>query len=222
MIRVFSQKNRNGFTPHYLYSRDVSVVERRHVATVYSPKNILSKNSAGFTLIEVLVSVAIFLVVMAATSYIFTRAFAGYKETKALQHDIENAQYVLNLLAKELRTSSVVPVSGAVSDYVKFIDYSQNICFKYQITSDGNLQVAKQTGVTTLSACQSTPFVSGDFKTISTGTVTGNFSVTPSNSTVGSKKVGKVTVSLAIREGTAHVARIQTTVSLRDFGYIEL
>lgn len=218
MIRVFSQKNRSGFTPHYLYGRDVSVVERRYVATVCNPKNILSKNSAGFTLIEVLVSVAIFLIVMAATSYIFTRAFAGYKETKALQHDIENAQYVLNLLAKELRTSSVVS-SGA--NYVKFIDYSQSICFVYRING-GNFQMVK-TAANSFADCSSNMIeTSTAYTTISTGTVTGNFSVIRSDPTVGSKRVGKVTASLVIREGTAHVARIQTTVSLRDFGYIVL
>ncbi|MDO8566144.1 MAG: type II secretion system protein [Candidatus Moranbacteria bacterium] len=176
------------------------------------------KNRSGFTLIEVLVSVAIFLVVMVTTSYIFTRAFAGYKETKALQHDIENAQYVLNLLAKELRTSSIADFG---SDWVQFIDYSQSICFRYRING-GSLQVAKVSSMKTLSACQSNSFVSGDYTTISTGTVSGKFNVIRSDPTVGSKRVGKVTTSLVIREGTAHEARIQTTVSLRDFGYIVL
>lgn len=178
------------------------------------------KNRSGFTLIEVMVSVAIFLVVMAATSYIFTRAFAGYKETKALQHDIENAQYVLNLLAKELRTSSVVSASG-VSNRVKFIDYSQNICFAYRING-GNLQVVKVAAGSFADCRDSMIETSTAYTTISTGVVTGNFSVRLSDPTAGSKKVGKVTTSLVIREGTAHVARIQTTVSLRDFGYIVL
>lgn len=171
------------------------------------------KNQGGFTLIEVLVAVAIFLVVMAATSYIFTRAFAGYKETKALQHDIENAQYVLNLLAKELRTSSI---AGSGPTWVQFIDYSQNVCFRYRVNGE-SLQVARASA-SSLSACQSSGVGSGSYTTISTGTVSGNFFVT--SSTQSPKTVGKVTVSLVISEGTVHVARIQTTVSLRDFGYI--
>lgn len=170
----------------------------------------------GFTLIEVIVAVFIFSIIMMSVSQIFISAFQGYNYAKIVQRDLETAQFSINTLAKELRTSSIVSSS---STSVQFIDYSQNICFKYQI-SGSSLQVAKTISIKTFDSCQSIAFVSGDFTTISTGTVTGNFSVTPS--TQSPKKVGKVTLSLVISEGTAHTARIQTTVSLRDFGYIGL
>ena len=73
--------------------------------------------------------------------------------------------------------------------------------------------------VADVAACTSHNFVV--FTNISTGVISGSFKVTPSASTP-SLVVGKVTISLDISEGTSHHARIQTSVSLRDFGNIGL
>lgn len=173
----------------------------------------------GFTLIEVVISVFIFAIIMMAVSQIFISAFRGYNYARAVQRDLEAAQFAINTLAKELRTSSVVSASG-VQTFVQFVDYSQSICFKYRV-SGSSLQVARKAGIKTFDSCQSTAFASGDFTTVSTGAVTGNFFVILSDPTVGSKKVGKVTISLVVSEGS-HTARTQTTASLRDFGYIGL
>jgi hypothetical protein len=167
----------------------------------------------------VVVSVFIFAIIMMAVSQIFISAFRGYNYTRAVQRDLETAQFAINTLVKELRTSSVVSASG-VQTFVQFIDYSQSICFKYRV-SGSSLQVAKKADIKTFDSCRSIAFASGNFTTVSTGKVTGNFYVIPSNPAAGSKKVGKVTTSLVISEG-AHMARIQTTASLRDFGYIGL
>lgn len=53
------QKNLRGFTPHYFYNRKLLVVLRSSAATVFKLKNAFSRNSAGFTLTEVMVVVAI-------------------------------------------------------------------------------------------------------------------------------------------------------------------
>lgn len=193
-------------------------------------KNVLRKSYKGLTLIEVLVSLFIFSIMMAATAEIFTKAFSGYRNTRAIQRDVENAQYALNLISKELRTSTVVaPLTGPFprnSSSVKFYDHSQGRCFYYRINTTAKaLQVAS--ALSTGPADCTTRNV-GTPATISTGTVSGSFRVTPSCSSVvtsgctGVKRVGKVTISLDISEGTGstHKAQIQTTSSLRDFGYI--
>lgn len=170
---------------------------------------------AGFTLIEVLVSMFIFSIMMVTVSQVFASSFSGYRSTRAIQRDIDNAQYSLNVLAKELRTSSVVnPASGTLvnSSFVQFYDHSQGKCFRYRI-SGGNLQVASA-DVADVATCGSTSLVS--FSNITTGVINGSFRVTPSTGTPA--HVGKVTISLDISEGSSHHARIQTTVSLRDFG----
>ena len=179
----------------------------------------------GFTLTEIMVAMFIFSLMMTAVSQIFAAAFSGYRNTRAITRDLENAQYAINVMGKELRTSTVVSAGGAVQ-LVKFFDHSQDRCFSYRINASA-LQVASAAsgGVTAPSAapCDTMAFAAGAYKTITTGTVTGSFQVTPS-ATVGGPPttVGKVTIALDISEGASHHARMQTTVSLRDFGNIGL
>lgn len=175
---------------------------------------VLRSTKRGFTLTEVLVSMFIFTIMMASVAQIFGTTFLAYHNIRAVQRDIDNAQFSLNILAKELRTSSVVSAAGNVTA-VKFFDHSQSTCFQYRI-SQGSLQVASvdaTSGVTDAATCNAFNFGSGAFTTISTGVITGSFQVTPSAAGV----VGKVTISLDISEGSSHHARIQTSVSLRDF-----
>lgn len=192
-------------------------------------KGFWKKSYRGLTLIEVIVSLFIFSLMMVAVSQIFAKAFSGYRNTRATQRDVENAQYALNLLSKELRTSTVVaPLTGTfplTSSSVKFYDHSQGRCFYYRIVGapTNALQVASAlssdpTDCTTRNV--------GTPTTITTGTVAGSFRVTPSCSSVvspgctGAKRAGKVTISLDISEDATHRAQIQTTASLRDFGNI--
>lgn len=171
-------------------------------------KQVCLSKKRGFTLIEALVAMAVFSLMMASVTQIFSTTFLGYRNTRAVQRDIDNAQYSLNILAKELRTSSIVVGSGNVSD-VRFYDHSQGKCFRYRVNG-GNLQVASA-DTTDTASCLSASLSA--FTTISTGVVTGSFQVTPSAANL----VGKVTISLDISEGSTHHARIQTSVSLRDF-----
>jgi hypothetical protein len=151
---------------------------------------------------------------MPVVAQIFSTAFTGYRSTRAVQHDIENAQYSMNVIAKELRTSSVVSNPGP-QDSVKFYDHSQGICFRYRI-SGGNLEMASA-GSTGVADCSGK--VLPALVTISTGTINGSFQVTLSDGGAV-KHVGKVTISLEVYEDAAHRAHIQTSISLRDFGNI--
>lgn len=174
----------------------------------------------GFTLIEVIVSLFVFTLAMASVTQIFGSAFSGYRATRNVEQDIENIQYTINIMAKELRTSSVVSASGSQQS-VKFFDHSQGRCFRYRIrVAERDLQVASaaSTGVADCNGLNPAAFA-----TISTGTVTGSFQVTPSAAIGGpATRVGKVTIAFQIAEDATHFARIQTTVSLRDFGNIGL
>jgi prepilin-type N-terminal cleavage/methylation domain-containing protein len=179
-----------------------------------------SKTVKGFTLVEMLVSLFIFALIMVAVSQIFSTAFLSYRTTRSVQHDIENAQYTLGILAKELRTSSIVSASGSQQS-VQFYDHSQSKCFQYRINAN-RLQFASIVPTpNTVAGCAATIFVG--FTTISTGNVTGSFQVTTSETPGGPPvRVGKVTIALTIAEATTHQASIQTSISLRDFGNIGL
>jgi hypothetical protein len=189
------------------------------------------------------VALFVFLIIMLSLSGTFTQSFAGYKNTRAVQKDVENAQFALNLMAKELRTSTVVSASGPHPS-VKFYDHSKSICFEYKIEDDGNgnnkkkLTVSKRvidegdylnipgdpSSFNPVSACSGSLGNSTDLVKTDTanGSVIGTFMVTPSDKTPGSKKLGKITTSLQISEGPKHTANVQTTSALRDYGYIGL
>lgn len=175
----------------------------------------------GFTLIEVTVALFVFLTIMTALSETFVSSFSGYKNARAVQRDTENAQFAMNLMAKELRTSTVV--SSTVSK-VRFYDYSQSTCFEYEIASDELTVAKKAVAAPTDPLNPSADCLSGGFSApspiVEAGTLTGQFVVTPSAK--APKSVGKITVSLQISEGPNHKANIQTTSSLRDYGYIGL
>lgn len=190
-------------------------------------KGFWKKSYKGLTLIEVLISLFVFSLMMAATAEIFTKAFSGYRNTRATQRDVENAQYALNLISKELRTSTVVtsltPPFPRSSPSIKFYDHSQGRCFYYRINASA-LQVASASST---GPADCTTRNVGTPVTISTGRVSGSFRITPSCGSVvdppectGTKRVGKVTIILDISEDNTHRAQIQTTASLRDFGYI--
>ena len=143
-------------------------------------KHCSKKSWRGFTLIEVMVSLFTFLIIMMSLSQIFSQSFAAYKNAKAVQRDVESAQYALKAVAAPTNSQSADCTGGTWSTVTP---------------------IAK-------------PETTG-------GTLIGRFVVTPSVKTVP-KSVGKITVSLEISEGANHTARIQTTASLRDYGFIGL
>jgi len=182
----------------------------------------MKKNYRGFTLLEMVVSLFIFSLMMMAVTQIFASAYSGYRMTRVVGRDLENAQYALNAIAKALRTSSVVSQSATS---VQFYDYSQKKCLKYRIfqqkLEEAPFNFPGVSDAAGVADCNGRNFVAGDFSAMTTGTVTGSFAATASVGPPASR-VGRVTISLTIAENATHQAHIQTTVSLRDFGAIGL
>ncbi|MFA9262749.1 MAG: type II secretion system protein J, partial [Undibacterium sp.] len=91
------------------------------------------KSSRAFSLLEVVMSLAIFSIIMSGTMLILGRGTQSYRNLRVMQTNLENAQYALNIFAKELRTSSVLTSSsGATTSWIKLFDYSQGRCIQYQ------------------------------------------------------------------------------------------
>ena len=198
--------------------------------------SITAKKISGFTLIEVVLAVGIFLIVMLGIMQIFTTSFKAYKESRKLQGTLEAGQFATNAMAKELRTSSLIDhTSDGTSFSVTFIDYSQNRCIQYVasgvsgkitkyarnvIGADPNAkrQYCQDNGVT-LGDLVGDLFTSGDLFT--TGLTQANINYVESKPIGGGSTplVGKVTISLTFGL-TSKPATLQTTVSLRDFNYV--
>lgn len=208
---------------------------------IKNPKNMLflKKKKAclpmrkGFSLLEVIISVFIFSLMMVTISMTFASLFKSYKNTKAIQTNLENAQFAMNTMAKSLRTSSIViPLTSGLATTVKFFNYSDNNCISYTFNnSTHSLKVASATN--TNSALDSVGKVAWcKTATLSTPSsimpdTVGNvvFNVTPSS--VGPPKVmGKVTISMKVCANTTcsvsqDKAIIQSSVSLRDYNAVD-
>lgn len=177
----------------------------------------------GFSFVEVLVAIFVFSLVMVATAGIFGNASKGYSSAKAIQKDLEAAQNAMNAMAKVIRTSSVVNLSASRVD---IYDYSQNKCIIYEFNTTNNelLYGANDpqdaADPNPKSTCNFDG--TGSSNLITTGIlipaqVSGSFSGSPSTAS----SVGKITISMEVSPDLTapgkDKARMQTTVSLRDY-----
>ena len=174
----------------------------------------------GFTLIEVIVSIAVFLIVMTAVTNTFTSGFSNYKSVKKAQKNLEDVQFAMNLIAKELRTSTVVvPATNHTVSTIRFYDYSQGACIEYVIRATQITKAKKNIASLINPALDCAGSMGTATPLVQVGSapgalISGHFFVRPS---VSGSVAGKVTISLQIRESATQIARIQSTVSLRDY-----
>jgi len=171
------------------------------------------RNLRGFTLVELIVSLAIFLIMLTTLTATFVSGFASFRNSRDLQQNVESAQYAMNTLSKYLRTGTII--TSSASDIV-FYDYSSSRCLEYQIS--GNALRARTKGVAAYTSCSTAGM--GVWSNVTTGYVTGQFIV--DSSTNSPKHMGRVTLYLDIRRlSTSTMSTgFQTSVSLRDYQYV--
>lgn len=183
-------------------------------------KIMINKKQKAFSLVEVVVASFVFAVVMVGVAGAFSSSFFSYKNGKKIQQDLEQAQFVMSLMAKMIRTSSVIaPASaGNVTD-LKVYDYSQGKCMEYKFNSATNeLEMGSATPTDSNNPLTTCPAIT---TTVITTKNLNNVNFYASPSTTGS--VGKVTISMEICSTSGCLGsnndrvRLQTTVSLRDF-----
>jgi len=175
-----------------------------------SLSSVLRKKEKGFTLIEVLVATFVFVIVMSSVSQIFVSAFSAYRREKIIQNNLENAQFAMNTMAKELRGSSIT--SSSTASNVKFYNYGEKTCYSYSITG-GELRTIKSSSADFIT-CQNAVLV--PTIVVVKDITAGNFTIIQSSSSIP-KTVGKVTLSLQVGSVGKNPVNIQTTVSLRDY-----
>lgn len=180
----------------------------------------------GFTLVEMVIAIGVFSVMSTVIAGAFSTGFSSYRSSRELQRDVEAAQYSMNVMAKHLRTSTVLSPDGpdGNASSVLFYDYSSGRCFQYRFR-DGILEARWQTSSTiddddaSLSECDAVPFGAEDWHVLTSGAVSGHFHVVPSDATVGDGQVGRIVIYMSVREKeTSRLeSSVQTTVSLRDY-----
>lgn len=180
-----------------------------------------SKHPSGFSLIEVVVAMGVFSLIMAVVSIVFSNGFAAYRNTASSQKYLENAQYIMNDMVKQLRTSSVVsplgsPAFNTAPVSIKFFDHSQSQCIMYRqhLAPDYIEKAIGSAGTAAL--CDTAPGL-GAWTRVTTGEVTMNLLIW--DSVLGSR-AGRVTVSFLVGGGAGSAVDpilLQSTVSLRDY-----
>ncbi|MBP6889038.1 MAG: type II secretion system protein [Candidatus Moranbacteria bacterium] len=179
------------------------------------------KSPQGFSLIEVVVAMGVFALLMAVVVLVFSGGFSTYRNTSNSQKYLENAQYLMNDIVKQLRTSSVVsptgnPAFNTSPVSITFFDHSQSKCFMYRQHLAPNY-IEKAIGTAgTAALCNTAPGF-GSWTRVTTGEVTMNLIIQDS---VLSTRIGKVTMSFSVGGGAGSVVTpilLQSTVSLRDY-----
>jgi len=72
----------------------------------------------GFTMIELVVALAIFIVVITLVFGLFINSLKGYRRAIASQNVQDNARFLLGLIAKEIKMSDINSVSSNVLDII--------------------------------------------------------------------------------------------------------
>jgi hypothetical protein len=154
---------------------------------------------------------------MTSLSQVFTASFSSYRAGKNIQKDLERAQLAINIMAKSLRTSSVVSSDGDSESKIRFYDYSQGMCIEYAF--QGESLTFAFANVVDVTDCDDSTALS-EPQEVASGTIEGSFSVRKSRDEAsGSRSLGRVIISVQVSSGT-HSARMQSAVSLRDYAYV--
>ena len=94
--------------------------------------NISNKNKKGFTLVEVLVSIAIFILIMLAVTKFQVSIFQSNKYTSDVITSAQDARSILRTMVQELRSAK----SGSNGSYPIVQTATSSITFYSDINSD--------------------------------------------------------------------------------------
>ena len=173
---------------------------------------------------EVLIATFIFSIIMIAVTSYFVSVTAANQNSKRLQQNLEDVRFVMNRIAKVLRTSVVIATSNSTSSEIRVFDYSQKRCLRYRF--EGNSVVEYSSVSLPVGQLDEKgwcagmlSFSSSTLMSVSTGvSLSGQFVIVPSDdgATGGSKLAGRVTMNATVTRRN-NASTIQTTVSLRNY-----
>jgi len=171
----------------------------------------------GFSLIETLVAVFVFSLVVTLISGALSSFLKNYADVKKSQRYLEDAQYAMNILAKTLRSSSLV--GGNTTTFpLDVFDYSQatSNCIRYSYDGTNKKIQVKAFTAADLASCTTAAL------TANAATPTdfiNNVAQAPAISAIASLPpvFGKITLALKIQAtGDGSSVPIQMSVSLRQ------
>ncbi len=184
-------------------------------------KNI--KKYKGFSFIEMMVTVFVFSIVVTTSLAVFVNVSTTQKRSEEVQKHMEDLRLTLELMAKNIRMSSV-DVSGTGVQEVQdlyFYNYSQGKCINYCITNTNiysrEIEVTRSDYLDCHDAFLGNCETNGFSMINLDSEIAGNFRVIPTDETP-TGNAGLATVSIEFNDSED---KMQTTVSLRDYQFTE-
>lgn len=187
---------------------DIDLLEEKYSLV---DEQVSVKKNSGFSLIESLVAIFIFSLVAAMLAGSFSGFFKTYVSARKAQKNMESGQYVMNLMTKTIRSSTIDPAFVSEGSQLMMFDNSKSECVIYNYDVDGRLKVATSLGdgIDSCVATSSTSF----FPLTNAGEISGvTFAGIPSSE--DGTTVGKLLIK--INSSSDNASQMQTTVSLRD------
>ncbi|KKP79990.1 MAG: hypothetical protein A2271_01040 [Candidatus Moranbacteria bacterium RIFOXYA12_FULL_35_19] len=169
----------------------------------------LTKNNAGFSILELLIAMFIFVLTIITAVSIFASVSSTRQKSREIQRNMEDARTALDLMAKNMRMSTGLSEVGNTHQEIYMFNTSQGDCISYKFDSDNKLKISQIPSANS-SNCSTIAYT---YNPIISSDVSGSFSITPTLATAIPKRVGKATIVLTI-DGTT---TMQTTVSFRDY-----
>lgn len=183
-------------------------------------KNIRDKKACistkqGFTLIEVLIAMFIFVLIMTMVSASFSGFLKNYASSKKNHKSTETAQLVMNLMTKTIRTSSNVVINAGGAEIDLYDNFSKK-CVVYAYDGAGKKMIygsADPAIIDDPNSCNFAGIVaSGLDSVLTSGSITrfSSFKIT-------SPDAERVTILFEIQEpGQKETTSIESTVSIRN------
>jgi prepilin-type N-terminal cleavage/methylation domain-containing protein len=179
----------------------------------------------GFTLIELIVSMFIFMMVMGAMVAVSSAGFRSYGKSKAIKTVTENVAFAINLITKDVRMGKIESVNNLDPPNSELI-----------ITRNGSLEIVQyKITASKLSVCDcgidktcAIPTGCNDIVDLTpTGASfagTSGFRNQKTDTASATKIRGWVEINLNIENLTMETdsIRVQTVVSSRDYGWSQL
>lgn len=174
----------------------------------------IKNSSRAFSLPEVIVTMFIFVIMMLVVTSVFATMIKARKQARDMQKRMENIRYAVELMAKNIRMSSV---DSAGDNEIYIYNHSQGKCMHFQFVpgSPGKLFLREALGAReTLLDCSSGTVIYSDLTELALEDISNvQFVYTQ----LGSSSLGRVTISMAM---TGEQESAQTTVALRDYSSI--
>jgi prepilin-type N-terminal cleavage/methylation domain-containing protein len=178
-------------------------------------KKISNKKLKGFSLVEMILVVAISSIIALAVSQTFLSGAKSFEKSKGAQRNLEEGRSAMEMMAKNIRMSKFA--GSADSSSILFLNTYDGSCISYQFDSGAKkLQVATDCAVTTEEGVATECGACSNYSVL-VSDVTGNFDIDVTNRTTSLYSIGKATMSMTVGASTGSAQTLQTSVSFRDY-----